>query len=99
VCPTAYDLGEDFKVALLSVTEGDDKPFKYPGIFARAAVTVISKIDLLPHVDFDMEAVKAQVLTLNPSAVFLQVSSRTGQGLDAWLRLLSDKLEAKREVL
>ena len=54
VCPTAFDLGEDFKVALLSVTEGDDKPFKYPGLFARAPVTLITKIDLLPHVAFDL---------------------------------------------
>ncbi len=98
VCPTSYDLGEDFKVALLSVTEGDDKPFKYPGIFARAAVTVIAKMDLLPHVDFDMEAVRAQVLALNPAARLLQLSCRTGQGVDAWCRVLTDELEAKRRL-
>ena len=67
ICPTSYDLGEDFKVALLSVTEGDDKPFKYPAIFARAEVTVITKADLLPHVSFDLEAVREQVATLNPA--------------------------------
>jgi len=98
VCPTSYDLGEDFKVALLSVTEGDDKPFKYPGIFARAAVTVITKVDLLPHVDFDMEAVRTQVLALNPAARLLQLSCRTGQGVDAWCRVLIDALEAKRRL-
>ncbi len=97
VCPTSYDLGEDFKVALLSVTEGDDKPFKYPGIFGRAAVTVITKIDLLPHVRFDMEAVRDQVRALNLEARFLQLSCTTGEGVDAWCRLLIDRLETKRE--
>ena len=58
ICPTSYDLGEDFKVALLSVTEGDDKPFKYPAIFSRAGITVITKVDLLPHVEFDLAAVR-----------------------------------------
>jgi len=96
VCPTSYDLGEDFKVALLSVAEGDDKPFKYPGIFSRAAVTVITKIDLLPHVDFDVEAVRAQVQTLRPNARFLLTSARTGEGIDEWCRLLSEKHEEKR---
>jgi len=98
VCPTSYDLGEDFKVVLLSVTEGDDKPFKYPGIFSRAAVTVITKIDLLPHVDFDVQAVRAQVQTLSPDARFLLTSARTGEGVDEWLRLLAEKLTRKREA-
>ena len=96
VCPTSYDLGEDFKVVLLSVAEGDDKPFKYPGIFARAAVTIITKIDLLPHVEFDVEAVRAQVQTLSPDARFLLTSARTGEGVDQWCRLLAQKLEEKR---
>jgi hydrogenase nickel incorporation protein HypB len=96
ICPTSYDLGEDLKVALLSVTEGDDKPFKYPGIFSRAEVTVITKVDLLPHVPFDLEAVRAQVATLNPEGVFLTTSSRTGEGMDAWLALLEERLAAKR---
>ena len=64
ICPTTYDLGEDFKVAVLSTTEGDDKPFKYPAIFARAEVTVISKIDLLPHLPFDIGAVREQLRSL-----------------------------------
>ena len=61
ICPTSYDLGEDFKVVLLSVTEGEDKPFKYPAIFARAEVTVITKLDLLPHVSFQLDEVREQV--------------------------------------
>ncbi len=96
ICPTSYDLGEDFKVVLLSTAEGDDKPFKYPAIFSRAKVTVLTKVDLLPHVDFDVEAVKAQVATLNPAARFLEVSARTGAGMDTWCALLEDELAAKR---
>jgi hydrogenase nickel incorporation protein HypB len=96
ICPTSYDLGEDFKVALLSVVEGDDKPFKYPGIFSRAAVTVLTKADLLPHVAFDLDAVRAQVATLNPDADLLVVSAATGEGLDGWFALLEERLAAKR---
>ncbi|RPJ58615.1 MAG: hydrogenase accessory protein HypB [Acidobacteria bacterium] len=98
VCPTSYDLGEDFKVVLLSVTEGDDKPFKYPGIFSRAAAAIITKIDLLPYVDFDVEVVRAQVNTLSPDGRFLLTSARTGEGVDEWCRLLAEKLNAKRKA-
>ena len=66
VCPTSYDLGEDFKVALLSVTEGEDKPFKYPSIFAKAAVTVVTKADLLPSVSFKLDDAREQVAALRP---------------------------------
>jgi hydrogenase nickel incorporation protein HypB len=96
ICPTSYDLGEDFKVALLSVAEGDDKPFKYPAIFAKAGVTLVTKADLLPHVTFDLEAVRAQVATLNPAAEILVVSATTGRGMDAWFELLEERLAAKR---
>jgi hydrogenase nickel incorporation protein HypB len=96
ICPTAYDLGEDFKVALLSVAEGDDKPFKYPGIFSRASATVVTKADLLPHVDFDLEAVRQEVASLNSSARFLVTSARTGDGMDAWFALLEAELSCKR---
>jgi hydrogenase nickel incorporation protein HypB len=96
ICPTSYDLGEDFKIVLLSVTEGDDKPFKYPAIFARAAVTVVTKADLLPHVDFDLPAVVRQVGALNPSARLLVTSARTGEGMDAWYALLEEELAGKR---
>lgn len=96
ICPTSYDLGEDFKAVLLSVAEGDDKPFKYPAIFARAAVAVVTKADLLPYTSFDLEAVRRQVATLNPDGAFLVTSSRTGEGVDAWCRLLEQRLAAKR---
>lgn len=96
ICPTSYDLGEDFKVALLSVVEGDDKPFKYPAIFARAAVTLITKVDLLPHVDFDLSAVRRQVAALNPSERVLVTSARSGVGMESWYALLEAELVAKR---
>ena len=96
ICPTSYDLGEDFKVALLSISEGDDKPFKYPAIFSRAAVTVITKVDLLPHVTFDLPAVRQQVSTLNPEVHLFETSSSTGEGLDDWCRFLEEKVKEKR---
>lgn len=96
ICPTSYDLGEDFKVVLLSVVEGDDKPFKYPGIFSKAAVAVLTKCDLLPHVDFDLAAVRTELATLNPSGRIVETSSRTGAGLHDWVGLLEERLAAKR---
>jgi len=96
ICPTSYDLGEDFKVVLLSVAEGDDKPFKYPAIFARAAITVITKTDLLPHVDFDLSAVREQVAALNPEGRFLVTSARSGEGMESWYALVEEELAAKR---
>jgi hydrogenase nickel incorporation protein HypB len=96
ICPTTYDLGEDFKVAVLSTTEGDDKPFKYPAIFARAEVTVITKIDLLPYLPFDMAAVRDHLASLNPSAAIFEVASTTGEGVDDWVDYLETRLNAKR---
>ena len=98
ICPTTYDLGEDFKVAVLSVAEGDDKPFKYPAIFARAEVTVVSKIDLLPHLPFDIEAVEQQLRSLNPAGTILRTSATTGEGIEAWCDLLARRLSAKRSA-
>jgi hydrogenase nickel incorporation protein HypB len=98
ICPTSYDLGEDFKVALLSVAEGEDKPFKYPAIFARAAVTVITKLDLLPHVPFGLDEVLGQLRTLRPDGRVLQLSARTGAGMDEWCALLRERRAAKRRL-
>ena len=98
ICPTSYDLGEDFKVALLSVAEGDDKPFKYPAIFARADVTVVTKTDLLPHVSFDLAAVREQLATLNPTGKVVLTSARTGEGISEWCALLEQRLAAKRKA-
>jgi hydrogenase nickel incorporation protein HypB len=96
VCPASYDLGEDFKVALLSVTEGEDKPFKYPSIFAKAAVTVVTKADLMPYVRFQLDEARGQVATLNPGGVLLVTSATTGQGVAEWCALLDERLDAKR---
>jgi len=96
VCPASWDLGEDLKVVLLSVPEGPDKPFKYPAIFARAEITLITKIDLLAHFDFDLERVREQIHTLNPGARILEVSTVTGEGIEAWCSLLTTRLAAKR---
>lgn len=96
VCPATYDLGEDFKIALLSVTEGDDKPFKYPAIFSHAALTVITKSDLMPHVSFNMERVREQVGILNPEASIQITSVRNGEGIGAFCQLLEKRLAEKR---
>ena len=97
ICPTTYDLGEDFKVVLLSVAEGDDKPVKYPAIFARAEVAVVTKSDLLPYVPFDMASVRDQITSLNPKGTICETSSLKGDGIDGWIDLLRSRLEAKRQ--
>ena len=98
ICPTSYDLGEDFKIALLSVVEGDDKPFKYPGIFARAQVTAITKADLLPHTDFRLEEVRRQVRALRPAGQIVITSVRGVPGIGEWLALIEDALARKRRT-
>jgi hydrogenase nickel incorporation protein HypB len=88
VCPTAYDLGEDTRVALLSVTEGEDKPAKYPQLFHSADVIVITKTDIAAAVEWDRDAAMAAIRTVNPTAPILETSSRTGDGVLALLDLL-----------
>ena len=90
VCPSSYDLGEAMKVVLISTTEGDDKPLKYPGMFRRSSVMVINKIDLLGFSDFDLAAAKANALQINPALKIFEVSCRTGEGLDAWFDWLRE---------
>jgi hydrogenase nickel incorporation protein HypB len=91
VCPALWDLGEAAKVAILSVTEGEDKPLKYPDLFAAASLMVINKVDLLPHLQFDVAACIAAARQVNPAIEVLLVSATTGQGLDAWLDWLLDE--------
>ena len=88
VCPSSYDLGEELRLVLLSVTEGEDKPLKYPTIFNTADVAVITKIDLASAVEFDWNAVLANIQAVRPGMSVLRVSSKTGEGLDEWQRLL-----------
>jgi len=84
VCPSTFELGETAKIAVLSVPEGDDKPAKYPAIFARAKALLINKVDLLEAVDFDIERAKADVLKLNRDIRIFAVSAKTGQGFAEW---------------
>ncbi|WP_418319017.1 hydrogenase nickel incorporation protein HypB [Piscinibacter sakaiensis] len=85
VCPALWDLGEQAKVAILSVTEGDDKPAKYPDMFAAAGLMVINKIDLLPHVDFDLQRCIDFARRVNPDIEVMLLSARTGDGLERWV--------------
>ncbi|GAB4356362.1 MAG: hydrogenase nickel incorporation protein HypB [Oricola sp.] len=84
VCPAAFDLGEAHKVAILSVTEGEDKPIKYPDMFAASDLVLVNKTDLLPHLDFDVEAAIANARKVNPAIKVLKVSARTGEGMESW---------------
>lgn len=92
VCPANYELGEAFKVVVLSTTEGADKPLKYPTMFRRATTLLINKIDLLPYVDCDMEELRRNALQINPSLEIFPVSAKTGEGLDRWCDWLSDRV-------
>ncbi len=85
VCPSAFDLGEAHKVVVLSVTEGDDKPLKYPDMFLASDLMLINKSDLLPYVSFDLAACMANALQVNPALQILTLSARTGEGMAAWL--------------
>ena len=92
VCPAEFDLGEAHKVAVLSVTEGDDKPLKYPDMFRASSLVIINKIDLLPYVRFDADKAEANVLRVNPKAKVLRVSATTGEGLEKWLAWIKAQL-------
>ncbi len=89
VCPAAFDLGENKRLALLSVTEGDDKPLKYPDMFASSDVVIISKCDLLPYVPFDMERCLQAIHSVSPKAEIFELSATTGEGMDDWLNWLA----------
>lgn len=88
VCPALFDLGEKHKVVVLSITEGEDKPIKYPHMFRAAEIMLLNKIDLLPHLNFDIEACKQSALSVNPRLKVIEVSATTGQGLDQWYEWL-----------
>ena len=90
VCPAAFDLGEHHKVAVLSVTEGEDKPLKYPQMFHNSAVLLLNKTDLLPYLDFDVEACRNYARRINPDIVIFEISARSGEGMEAWYQWLCD---------
>ena len=98
VCPTDFDCGEDAKIALLSVTEGDDKPQKYPYLFHKAKAMILNKIDLLPYVDFDVDKARAHARAANADLAVMEVSCRTRSGLDAWYEWLRAATRAKKEA-
>jgi hydrogenase nickel incorporation protein HypB len=103
VCPAAFDLGEAHKVVIFSVTEGEDKPVKYPDMFRAASLVLLNKTDLLPHLDFDVDAAMAFARRVNPQIRIIRTSASSGEGMGAWLDYLRDGLAkaraAKQETL
>lgn len=97
LCPTGWDLGEDAKVVVASLPEGDDKPLKYPMAFATAQAVVINKIDLEPYLPAKVSVLRENALRINPNLVVFEVSALTGQGLDGWVDWIRGKLTEKRE--
>jgi len=95
VCPSSYDLGEDCKIVLLSTTEGEDKPLKYPSIFAKSELMLLTKIDLLPYVPFDAELARENARRVHPQIRIIDVSSTTGEGLDRWMDWLQQRRNSK----
>ena len=84
VCPSMFDLGERKRVVIISTTEGEDKPLKYPDMFHSSDICIINKIDLLPYLDFDLEKLRSYALQINPKLIFFEVSATTGQGMEQW---------------
>lgn len=95
VCPTDFDLGEDAKVMILSVPEGDDKPLKYPGVFQAARAVILNKVDTMPVFNFNEEAFRESVRNLNPAAPIFPISATSGEGVDAWVDWLSERIESR----
>ncbi len=93
VCPSMFDLGENKRVVIISITEGEDKPIKYPDMFHTADICIINKIDLLPHLNFDLEKLKDYALQVNHHLEFFEVSATTGQGMEKWYDWLKKQLD------
>ena len=91
VCPSMFDLGESKRVVIISTTEGEDKPLKYPDMFHSSDICIINKIDLLPYLDFDVEKLRSYALQINPKLTFFEVSATTGQGMDKWYSWLKQE--------
>ena len=96
VCPAEFQVGEDFKAMILSVTEGDDKPSKYPLMFRESKVLIINKIDLLPYLDCSLDRIKSEALKINPNLVLFEVSCKTGEGLEPWYSWLKNEIKMKK---
>ena len=98
VCPAEFKVGEDFKAMILSVTEGDDKPAKYPLMFHESKVLLINKIDLLPYVDCSIEKIRKEALKINPHMTMFEISCKTGEGLEAWYAWLKQETKSRRSA-
>ncbi|MFO7598543.1 MAG: hydrogenase nickel incorporation protein HypB [Candidatus Desulfacyla sp.] len=98
VCPAEFKVGEDFKAMILSVAEGDDKPAKYPLMFHESEVLLVNKIDLLPYVNCSVEKIREEALKVNPGLTIFEISCKTGEGLDAWVDWLREKVKARRSA-
>jgi hydrogenase nickel incorporation protein HypB len=92
VCPAMFDLGEHKRIVIISVTEGDDKPLKYPDMFESSQVCIINKIDLLPYVKFDVDKVKEYALQINPKMEFIELSCTSGDGLEMWYAWIENEI-------
>jgi len=97
LCPSAFDLGEDYRVTLLATTEGDDKPKKYPRMFLTSELMLVSKADLLPYVPFSVDAVTKDAREVNPNLEVITISTLNGDGLDSWCDWLKEKVQLKKE--
>ena len=98
VCPSSYDLGEDLRLVLISVTEGEDKPLKYPTIFNSADVAIVTKMDLAAAVEFDWEAANSNIQAVRPGMPVFRVSSKTGEGMGRYLEFLAARLDELRQT-
>jgi hydrogenase nickel incorporation protein HypB len=92
VCPAGYDLGEDLKVVIVSTTEGDDKPLKYPAMFRNSGTLIINKIDLVPYTNCSLEKLRSNALAINPSLKIFETSCTTNEGIDVWCNWLESKI-------
>ena len=97
VCPSMFDLGEKNRVVIISTTEGEDKPLKYPDMFHSSDICLINKIDLLPYLNFDLDKLKSYALQVNPALRFFEVSATTGEGMENWYGWLKKEQQAAHE--
>lgn len=96
VCPAEFAVGEDAKGVVLSITEGDDKPLKYPLVFKESSIALLNKVDILPYCNFDMKSAKGDILALHPGMEVVEVSCTTGQGIDEWCSWLKGRVAEKQ---
>jgi hydrogenase nickel incorporation protein HypB len=93
VCPAEFDVGEDSRVMVYAITEGEDKPLKYPVMFRSVQLVLVNKTDLLPYLDFDLDLFYANLRTVNPGVTTIEMSAKTGAGVDAWCTWLRDQMK------